>query len=289
MYLHHKSGAHDRTLSQQLLQRGQKLGSSLSLLPTPLKRDEFSKDPFGLPLHYLFWRVTTLSRIPLCSLVFHPARRTMSALRFEELEPVASPGGWTLTVTVNQIGKTPGGTDRVLRSEKYNFKRGAENETAYREKSRAAVKRVSRQRCLDKFDEAKSEGKKAKRRKQPKPAAAQAAAIGGPGSADLGHAHVVERESEEVSVAETAPASKSRAAQRDWVLLRRFPQLKTASAVLAAVRESDLDDPDEPWSARRVQERYHFLRRSVRAVTELVGMADPMADMHELQLLCSHE
>ena len=213
----------------------------------------------------------------------------MSALRLEESEPIASPGGWTLTVEVNQIGKTPGGTDRVLRSEKYNYKRGAENETVYRRKARAAVQRVSRQRCLDKFDEIKTEAKKAKRRKQPKPAVAQAAAVRGHVSVADDAGAVQREQPEEASAAEMAPAPQSLAAQRDWVLLRRFPHLRTASAVLDVVRMSGLDDPDEPWSARRVQERYNFLRRSVRAVAELVGMADPITDMHELQQLCMHE
>ena len=39
----------------------------------------------------------------------------------EETEPVASVDGWIMTVHVNKIDTSPGGTRKVLQSESYNF------------------------------------------------------------------------------------------------------------------------------------------------------------------------
>ena len=49
-------------------------------------------------------------------------RRCMATVHLEKSEPVASPGGWTITVTINQMEQTPGGSTTLLRSENYNFK-----------------------------------------------------------------------------------------------------------------------------------------------------------------------
>ena len=86
----------------------------------------------------------------------------------EELEPVASADGWTLTVTVNKVEHTPGGSKHVRQSETYNYKAGAEGESKELEAKRLEVKRNAKQRCLDKFDSAKMVAKKAKRLKRSK-------------------------------------------------------------------------------------------------------------------------
>ena len=86
-------------------------------------------------------------------------------MRFEETL-VVSPGGWTTRVTIHEVGPSPGGTsERILRSQSYNFKNGADNETEEQRKSREAVKNNARRRAMDRFDEEKTEVKKMKRRK----------------------------------------------------------------------------------------------------------------------------
>ena len=41
----------------------------------------------------------------------------MTTVRLEERAPVASPSGWHKSVRIDQIEATPGGSERVLRSE----------------------------------------------------------------------------------------------------------------------------------------------------------------------------
>ena len=80
----------------------------------------------------------------------------------EETEPVPSEDGWILTVHVNKVDSSPGGTRNVLQSESYNYRRGADSESAEEKKKRLEVKRKSRRRALDKFDEVRREASKAK-------------------------------------------------------------------------------------------------------------------------------
>ena len=88
----------------------------------------------------------------------------MATVRLEESEPVASPGGWTMTVTINQMEQTPGGSTTLLRSENYNFKQGAADESTPDRVKRLDVKRGARRRCLDKFDSIKRQQQLAQRR-----------------------------------------------------------------------------------------------------------------------------
>ena len=87
-------------------------------------------------------------------------------MRYEETV-VVSPGGWTTRATIHEVGSSPGGTsERILRSQSYNFKNGADNETEEQRKAREAVKRNARRRAItDRFDEEKTEAKKNQRRK----------------------------------------------------------------------------------------------------------------------------
>ena len=94
-----------------------------------------------------------------------PTSASRAAMRYEETV-VVSPGGWTTRVTIHEFGPSPGGTtERILRSQSYNFKNGADNETEEQRKSREAVKRNARRRATDRFDEEKTEAKKSQRRK----------------------------------------------------------------------------------------------------------------------------
>ena len=70
-----------------------------------------------------------------------------------------------MTVTINQMEQTPGGSTKLLRSENYNFKQGAaaDESIPVREK-RLDVKRGARRRCLDKFDSIKRQQQLAQRR-----------------------------------------------------------------------------------------------------------------------------
>ena len=100
-----------------------------------------------------------------------PVTSIRMTLAMEETEPVASEDGWTMTVHVNKIDTSPGGTRKVLQSESYNFRRGADVESDEMRTKRLEVKRKSRMRAFDKFDEAKREANKAKRRKPARQAA----------------------------------------------------------------------------------------------------------------------
>ena len=46
----------------------------------------------------------------------HASIGAMASVRLEEEEPVVSPGGCHTSVRIKQIERTPGGTERVLRS-----------------------------------------------------------------------------------------------------------------------------------------------------------------------------
>eukprot|EP00966_Prymnesium_polylepis_P131855 3048944-Prymnesium_polylepis.1 len=73
----------------------------------------------------------------------------MATVRLEESEPVASPGGWTMAVTITQMEQTPGGSTTLMRSKNYNFKQGAADESTPDRVKRLDVKRGARRRCLD--------------------------------------------------------------------------------------------------------------------------------------------
>ena len=98
-------------------------------------------------------------------------------LILEESEPVASDNGWTMTVRIDQIDQTPRGSRNVLKSASYNFKAGAENETAEARRKRLDVKRGARQRAFDSFEPEKLAAKKLKRRKQQNAPAAATVAL----------------------------------------------------------------------------------------------------------------
>ena len=100
-------------------------------------------------------------------------------MRLEERAPVASPSGWHKSVRIDQIEATPGGSERVLRSESYRYREGAQNETSDQREHRLGVRRNAKQRAYDKFDAEKVAKKRAKRSKRtaaaavlPAPAAA---------------------------------------------------------------------------------------------------------------------
>ena len=56
----------------------------------------------------------------------------------EETEPVPSEDGWILTVHVNKVDSSPGGTRNVLQSESYNYRRGADSESAEEKKKKGS-------------------------------------------------------------------------------------------------------------------------------------------------------
>ena len=103
----------------------------------------------------------------------------MTTLRLEEELSVVSPNGWHATVRINQIGVSPGGSERVLRSASYRFKQGAPNETDEQRGLRLGVKRTVKKRAMDKFDSEKVAQTRTKRRKS----GAAAAGLAAPGAA----------------------------------------------------------------------------------------------------------
>ena len=201
----------------------------------------------------------------------------------EETEPVPSEDGWILTVHVNKIDLSPGGTRNVLQSESYNYRRGADSESAEEKKKRLEVKRKSRKRAFDKFDEAKREASKAKRRKpakQPAGAALPAA------TAIIAAGFNTPTLPVPTALAE-AEEPPDVATQRDWALLRAFKLLPSPDAVLDSLRSQGLDDEDEPWTVLRVQERHDFLCRCVRHARRLIGESGGMRTLRTLACLCA--
>ena len=195
----------------------------------------------------------------VASVVFRPSLPVTSirmTLAMEETEPVASVDGWIMTVHVNKIDTSPGGTRKVLQSESYNFRRGADVESDEMRTKRLEVKRKSRMRAFDKFDEAKREANKAKRRKP----ARQAAETIRPAATAIvaaGFATPTLPVAVPTAVAD-AGEPPDVATQRDWALLRAFKLLPSPDAVLDSLRSQGLDDEDEPWTVLRVQERHDF-------------------------------
>ena len=197
-------------------------------------------------------RPRAVSPLRVASVVFRPsALPVRMTVAMEETEPVPSEDGWILTVHVNKVDSSPGGTRNVLQSESYNYRRGADSESAEEKKKRLEVKRKSRRRALDKFDEVRREASKAKRRKPAKQAAAAAAAL----PAATGFATPPLQVPMALADAEEPPDI---ATQRDWALLRAFKLLPSPDAVLESLRSQGLDDEDEPWTVLRVQERHDF-------------------------------
>jgi hypothetical protein len=206
-------------------------------------------------------------------------------LAMEETEPVASEDGWTMTVHVNKIDTSPGGTRKVLQSESYNFRRGADVESDEMRTKRLEVKRKSRMRAFDKFDEAKREANKAKRRKP----ARQAAETIRPAATAIvaaGFATPTLPVAVPTAVAD-AGEPPDVATQRDWALLRAFKLLPSPDAVLDSLRSQGLDDEDEPWTVLRVQERHDFLCRCVRHASRLIGESGGMRTVRTLECLCA--
>ena len=118
------------------------------------------------------------------------------------------------------------------------------------------VKRKSRMRAFDKFDEAKRERNKAKRRK---PASEAAEAIRPAATAIVAAGFATPTLPVAVPTAlADAGEPPDVATQRDWALLRAFKLLPSPDAVLDSLRSQGLDDEDEPWTVLRVQERHDF-------------------------------
>jgi hypothetical protein len=104
-------------------------------------------------------------------------------------------------------------------------------------------------RAFDKFDEAKRERNKAKRRK---PASEAAEAIRPAATAIVAAGFATPTLPVAVPTAlADAGEPPDVATQRDWALLRAFKLLPSPDAVLDSLRSQGLDDEDEPWTVLR--------------------------------------
>ena len=206
-------------------------------------------------------------------------------MRYEETL-VASPGGWTTRATIQEVGPSPGGTsERILRSQSYTFKNGADNETEEQRKAREAVKRNARRRAMDRFDEEKTEAKNQKRRKSTSNSAAPLAATA---SSLAVAAPLTPCAAIPNSSPLTATQEQDLKTQRDWAILRGFLHLPDALAVLESIQNAGLDDDEDPFTLHRVRQRHELLCRSFRIVNRLVGGmgGSGIARMSELAFLC---
>ena len=212
----------------------------------------------------------------------------MATVRFEEEAPVASPGGWHASARIKQIERTPGGTERVLRSESYCFKQGAPNETDDQRKLRLGVKRDAKRRAKDKFHPEKVAKKRATRSKRGAAAAGVPAPTGAvsPAALPVAAAHALGGDG--VLPAFGSPQllmTRDLATERDLAILQGFKQLASPAGVLDTLRLRGLDD-EQPLTEQLVIARHDFLCRSVRATARLVGPAIVASSMHELVALC---
>ena len=199
---------------------------------------------------------------------------------------VVSPGGWTTRATIHEVRPSPGGTsERIPRSQSYNFKNGADNETEEQRKSREAVKRNAKRRATDRFDEEKTEAKKSQRRKG-------AALTPAPLAITAGSPAVAAPLTPFAAIPTPSPPTASKEqdlkTRRDLAILRGFLHLPDAVAVLESIQTAGLDDDEDPFTVRGVRERHALLCRSVRIATRLVGgMGSSVGDgMSELGILC---
>ena len=215
------------------------------------------------------------------------------ALRGGGAGRVAGSGGWHASARIKQIERTPGGTERVLRSESYRFKLGAPNETDDQRKLRLGVKRDAKRRAKDKFQPEKVEQKRAKRSKRGAAAAGVPAPTGAVAPAALlpvaaPAALALRRDG--ILPAFRSPEllmTRDLATECEPAVLRGFSRLESPAGVLDALRLSGLDD-EQPW-IELVIERHEFLCRSVRATARLVGPATVASSMHELWWPCACE
>jgi len=207
----------------------------------------------------------------------------------EELDPVASPGGWTQTVTVNKYEETPHGSRHLRETGQYNYKATPPHESQEHKDKRLDVKRNARSRLLDKLQRPeKHEAKKAKRRKSSQAVAAGATESLLPAALPALCAVQGVRATPATDWASALdPEGQDLATRRDWALLRAWKQQPTPDAVLRVLRELGLDGEEEPWTASRVQERHEFLCRCVRVATRLVGEAGGLRQMRSLAYLCA--
>ena len=199
---------------------------------------------------------------------------------------MVSPGGWTTRATIHEVGPSPGGTsERILRSQSYNFKNGADNETEEQRKAREAVQRNAKRRARDRFDEEKTEAKNQKRRKSTSNSAAPLAATA---SSLAVAAPLTPCAAIPNSSPPTATQEQDLKTRRDLAILRGFLHLPDAVAVLESIQTAGLDDDEDPFTVRGVRERHALLCRSVRIATRLVGgMGSSVGDgMSELGILC---
>jgi hypothetical protein len=209
-------------------------------------------------------------------------------LILEESEPVASDNGWTMTVRIDQIDQTPRGSRNVLKSASYNFKAGAENETAEARRKRLDVKRGARQRAFDSFEPEKLAAKKLKRRKQQHAPAAATVALQ-PVAAAAMQANAAPRAAAAVPhTLAAAPDVPDTGTLRDWALLRAWKELAGPEEVLEALEaQGHMDEEEQPWSAHRVCERHAFLCMCVRVSSRLVGPEASQRSQRTLANLCA--
>jgi hypothetical protein len=211
----------------------------------------------------------------------------MSAQRFEEVEAQSPRDAWLMRVNIKKFDSSPGGTERVVGTQKFNYRLGADNETADTRESRLRVKRKARQRSMDMFDPAKHEATKAKRRIGSKAAAVTAScgSVGGPAGPDRSSS--LEQRAEGNGPAPAAACVQGPLgglAQLDWAILRLFKALHEPGAVLEALRATGPIPAD--MTVETVRVRYETLCECVQVTAHLVGTERSLANMLALRDLC---
>ena len=206
----------------------------------------------------------------------------MSAASTFHEEEVESEDGWSATVTITKKQATPCGTERVVGSQKYNFKKTPPGgETRQHRENRLRVKRKARQLALSYFDPEQHEKVKKKRRKAVRAQEAEpAAAVGIPEqvpAAGMQPTLAVVPEGAGAS----ADDDGERARQRDWALLRALKAGVPPAATWQTLASSHLIDGME-WSVQDMMSRHAYVKECMSVVANLLG---PELSGHKLAAL----
>ena len=194
-----------------------------------------------------------------------------------------SEDGWSVSVTITKKQATPGGTERAVGSQKYNFKKTPPGgETTQHRESRLRVKRKARQLALAYFDPEQHEKLKQKRRKSVRAPEVEPAAAVRPEQvpADAGvQPHALA--ALPAGAGASADDDGERARQRDWALLRALKAGVPPAATWQTLASSHLIDGME-WSVQDMMSRHAYVKECMSVVANLLG---PELSGHKLAAL----
>lgn len=193
---------------------------------------------------------------------------------FDE-EDISSPHSLKVTRRLIKKSKSPGGTERVVGTKDFNFKKLPEGPSQRERDSCRRLQSQARERAKIQLSPERKKAANAKRLKGPGGAAVAAAegavhAGDAPASSSLGDMLALGTASPDF-----ANLRVERNRQRDWAILRGFKAGLEAHTILTELRKSKLLE-DGPWSGVAVTERHAEMVAAISVVQDLMGLDDPM-------------